>query len=181
MHILAIYGSLRERSTNKALALAAQKLSPDGMTVEPVASPVFSIYSEDIEKSAFPDEVVAFKKRIEQAAGVLFATPEYNRSLPGGLKNMIDWTSRPSGSHPWKGKPIGVIGASSGDRGTISAQYDLKRMMNYFGAHVLGQPEFYLNATGKFDDAMNLVDEKTKEALKKYLNAFKEHIECLSK
>ncbi len=181
MNILIIYGSLREKSLNKALAHAAQTMAPEGVDIELTGVGDLPLYNQDLEgEKEYPAVARAFKEKIRTADGVIIVTPEYNRGISGALKNAIDWTSRPSGQHPWGGKPIGVMGVSSGDRGTIVAQYDLKRTLNYFGSHVMGQPEFYLNGTGKFDDAMKLTDEKTKEYVVRYLTAFKAHVEKLS-
>ena len=175
MNVLAICGSLRAGSINKALALEATKLA-DGMTVEMAEIGNLPLFNEDIEKSAYPREATALKEKIAAADGVLFFTPEYNRGLPGVLKNAIDWTSRPSGQHPWGGKPVGVLGASSGPRGTIVAQYDLKRTLTYFGCHILGTPEFYVDNSDKKIADGELKDEKTREYLVKYLAAFKAHV-----
>lgn len=180
MHIIALCGSLRAGSINKALALEAAKLS-EGFTIEIADIASLSHYNGDLETSAFPQEAAALKEKIAAADGVLFFTPEFNRGMPGVLKNAIDWTSRPSGEHPWGGKPVGVLGASSGPRGTIVAQYDLKRTMNYFGAHVLGQPEFYVDNSDKKIDGGEVKDDKTREYLKKYLSAFKAHVETFTK
>ena len=176
MNILVIYGSLNEKSINKGLADAMPPLASEGMRLEIVRIPEFPLYSQERE-DAFPANITAFKGRIAAADGVIIVTPEYNRGMPGSLKNVLDWTSRPTGQHPWSGKSVGVIGASSGPRGTIVAQYDLKRIMNYFGAHLMGSPEFYVdNSDKKIEDGI-LKDEKAKDYLKKYLAAFKVHIE----
>lgn len=179
MNILVIYGSLREKSINKALAENVRALAPEGMTVELAGVSGFPLFSEDLEKSGFPQIATEYKKKIQSADGIIVVTPEYNRSMPGSLKNVIDWTSR--GTVPWKGKPVGVVGASDGVRGASFAQYDVKRVLTYFDAHVMGQPEFYFgNADQKIDAKGAITDEKTKEVLKKYLTAFKEHVEKLS-
>ncbi len=181
MNILVIYGSLSEKSLNKDLANAMPALSPADMHLEIVRVPEFSLYSRERE-TVFPTDVAAFKQKIADADGVIIVTPEYNRGIPGSLKNFIDWTSRPSGKHPWSGKLVAVLGASSGPRGTIVAQYDLKRIMNHLGAHLMGSPEFYLdNSDKKINDAGELVDEKTKGYLQKYLTAFEAHVESFGK
>lgn len=179
MHIIAFCGSLRTGSINKSLALEAVNLA-DGMDVELADIGGLPLYNQDVEESAYPAEAAALKEKLAAANGVLFFTPEFNRGMPGVLKNAIDWTSRPSGQHPWANKPVGVLGASSGPRGTIVAQYDLKRTMNYFGAHVLGQPEFYVDNSDKKITDGTLHHEKTREYLKKYLAAFRAHVERFS-
>lgn len=174
MRIVAICGSLRSKSLNRALAMEAMRIG-EGMGIELAEIRTLPLYDEDLEKSAFPAEAALLKEKIAQADGVLFFTPEFNRGIPGVLKNAIDWTSRPSGQHPWGGKPVGVLGVSSGPRGTIVAQYDLKRTLTYFGAHVLGQPEFYVDNSDKKITADGIADEKTRGYLAAYLLAFKEH------
>lgn len=180
MHILAIYGSLRTGSHNKALASSLPLYAPDGMTIELVPpGPDLPLFNEDME-SEFPASAQAYKDRIAAADGVIFVTPEYNRGMPGVLKNFIDWTSRPSGKHPWKRKAVGVMGVSSGPRGTIVAQYDLKRTMNYFGADLMGSPEFYVDNSGDAKVDGIVKDDKTVEYVRKYLAAFQEHIQSRS-
>jgi chromate reductase, NAD(P)H dehydrogenase (quinone) len=180
MNILIIYGSLNEKSINKALAMNAQKLAPEGMTIEILGIEGFPLYSDTIEKAGFPPIATQYKEKIKGADGIIIATPEYNRSMPGSLKNVIDWTSR--GELPWRGKPVGVIGASDGLRGASFAQYDVKRILTYFGAYVMGQPEFYFHeADTKIDETGTISDEKTIQVLAKYLVAFKSHVELLMK
>ena len=179
MNIVALCGSLRAGSINKTLAVEAAKMA-EGMSIELLPIDNLPLFNQDLEESAFPEAAKLLKEKIAAASGVLIFTPEFNRGMPGPLKNALDWSSRPSGQHPWGGKPIGVLGASSGPRGTIVAQYDLKRMMNYFGAHVLGQPEFYVDNSDKKIDGGEIKDEKTRDYLKRYLEAFKTHVEKLA-
>jgi len=168
MNILVIYGSLREGSLNKALA-------PKEMNIELSGIEGFPLYDDKIEKTAFPEVATKLKEKIAAADGILVVTPEYNRSIPGSLKNALDWTSR--GKVPWKQKPVGVIGASDGVRGASFAQYDVKKVLTYFDAHVMGQPEFYFGEGDKKIDADgNITDEKSKTYLQKYLTAFTHHV-----
>ena len=176
MRVLVIYGSLRTLSINKALAEAARELAPDGMTIQLTGVSGLSLYNED-QENPLPKEAADLKEKIRLADGVIIATPEFNRGMPGPLKNALDWVSRPSGEHPWGEKPVGVIGASSGPRGAVTAQYDVKRMMLYFGAHVMGTPEFYVDNSDKKIDGGVVRDEQTKEYLQRYLAAFKAHVE----
>jgi chromate reductase len=165
--LLVISGSLRTGSYNTALARAFTAQAPAGTTIElvdPAEVGAFPLFNQDIEQSAFPANVTAMKDRIKAADGVIVVTPEYNRSIPGVLKNFIDWTSRPYGDSAWKGKHVLVGGATGGAIGTALAQYALKQSLLYLDALVIGQPEFYLGgAADKFDAAGNLVDAKTKE------------------
>lgn len=166
-HILALSGSLRKGSYNSALLRALQKEAPGGITVDIIQADeirAIPLYDQDVESVGFPETVAALKARIRAADGIIIATPEYNRSMPGVLKNSIDWTSRPYGDNAWKGKPVYVIGASVGPTAAALAQYALKQVMLYLDARVLGQPEFYCgNAGQKFDEQGALLDEKTKE------------------
>ena len=180
MNVLVVYGSLRERSINKALAQNAQRMAPEGLTIELAGVDNFPLFSEDLEERGTPEIAREYKTKIAAADGIIIVTPEYNRSMPGSLKNMIDWTSRGK-DKPWGGKPVGVIGASNGVRGASFAQYDVKRILLYFNAHVMGQPEFYFGeADKKLDAEGNITDDKTKEVLAKYLAAFKAHVALFS-
>ena len=180
MNILVIYGSPNANSLNKALAKTFAQLAPADMHIELLGIEGFPFFSLELEAAGTPQIALDYKAKIAAADGVIIATPEYNRSMPGSLKNVIDWTSR--GEVPWKGKPVGVVGASDGVRGASFAQYDLKRIMLYFDTHVMGQPEFYFgNADQKFDSEGTITDEKTKQVLAKYLAAFKTHVEHFAK
>ena len=174
MNILIIYGSLNANSLNKALAKTMAALAPTDMKVELLGIEGFPLFSMEVEAAGTPQIALDYKAKILAADGIIIATPEYNRSMPGSLKNVIDWTSR--GDHPWKGKPVGVVGASDGLRGASFAQYDLKRIMNYFDAHLMGQPEFYFGeADKKITDGL-VSDEKTKGYISKFLEKFKTHV-----
>ncbi len=174
-NILIVYGSLRKQSSNKALAHAFSELAPDTMKTEVIGVESLPFYNQDLEAD-FPASAKGFKEKIRAADGIILVTPEYNRSVPGVLKNMIDWTSRPYGDSAWDGKPVGILGTSVGAIGAALAQYHLKQIMNYLNTHVMGQPEFYLNASDKFDAEGKLADESTKEHVKKFLTAFEAHV-----
>ncbi|OGG71192.1 hypothetical protein A3F27_02785 [Candidatus Kaiserbacteria bacterium RIFCSPHIGHO2_12_FULL_53_13] len=174
-NILVIYGSLRKQSSNKALARALSELATEKMKVEVTGLDSLPFYNQDLE-SNFPAVAKDFKSKIRAADGIIIVTPEYNRSVPGVLKNMLDWTSRPYGDSAWDGKPVGILGTSVGAIGAALAQYHLKQILNYLNTHVMGQPEFYLNATDKFDAEGKLTDESTKEHVKKFLAAFEAHV-----
>lgn len=178
MHIVAFSGSLREKSYNTALLRATAKLAPEGMTTEIVPLGNLPLYNQDIEESHFPSEATALKEKIRTADGVIIAVPEFNRMPPGPLVNFLDWTSRPeSEPHPWNGKPVAILGASSGARGASFAQYDIRRVMGYFNARLMNQPELYIgNVKEKFDAELQLTDERTAESLKKFLSTFSSHL-----
>jgi chromate reductase len=176
MKIIAISGSLRKGSFNSALIRELQALAPAGMEIEPVEIGALPLYDND-DEAPFPPEASELKAKIEAADGVIIATPEYNRSIPGVLKNAIDWASRPWGKNSWKGKPTLCMGVSAGKIGTALAQSHLKEVMLYLDAEVLGQPELYLGpATELFEVSADpskifveapgsLKDDKTKEIL----------------
>ncbi|MBU6323702.1 MAG: NAD(P)H-dependent oxidoreductase [Patescibacteria group bacterium] len=178
MKFLAISGSLRKGSYNSALLRAVKALAPAEHSVELVSAEevrALPLFDQDLEASAYPESATALKARIREADAVIVSTPEFNRSIPGALKNLLDWSTRPYGDNPWAGKPVYVMGASSGQISAALAQYDLKKILLYFNARVMGQPEFYMGpAGGKFDEALNLTDEKTKEAVVKAFAAFSE-------
>jgi len=153
---------------------------PESITPTVVGIEGFPLYSDTIENTSFPEIATQYKEKIRAADGILVVTPEYNRSMSGSLKNVLDWTSRGK-DLPWKGKPVGVIGASDGVRGASFAQYDVKRVLTYFGAHIMGQPEFYFaEADKKIDAEGTITDEKSQQVLSKYLAAFKAHVELIS-
>jgi NAD(P)H-dependent FMN reductase len=169
--LLAISGSLREKSYNTMLAHAFKDLAPEGVEVTIADISALPLFNQDLE-SEFPVAATVLKEQIRNADGVIVITPEYNRGMPGVLKNAIDWTSRPYGHGAWKRKPVFVAGASVGHTGTALAQADVRQSMLFMGAHVMGQPEFYLGtAHEKFDAEGNLTDESTIEHVTGALNA----------
>ena len=166
--ILGIAGSVRKASFNKSALRAAQNLVPEGASIE-----IFDIdglpgFNQDEEKNP-PAKVTELKAKIRAADAVLFVTPEYNYSIPGVLKNAIDWASRPYGDSAWKGKPVAVMGASVGVIGTARAQYHLRQVFVFLDMDALNQPEVMINASKSFDDQGNLTDEQTKELVGKLL------------
>ena len=177
MNILVIYGSLREKSINKALARAVQVNAPEGMKTELMGVDGLSLFNQDDELTNYPAHAQEAKQKIAAADGVLIVTPEYNRAPPGALKNFLDWTSRPEGQMPWGGKPVGVLGASNGMRGASFAQYDIRRIVAYFNARMMGQPEYYLAQGDKKIENDVVTDEKSVEVLKRFLAAFKMYVE----
>ena len=173
MNVIAISGSLRANSYNTALLRACQKLLPDDMTLDIVSIDGLPVYNEDME-TQFPAQVRELRNQISKAEGVILAVPEFNRAPSGAIKNFLDWTSRPeSEPNPWTKKPVAVCGVSSGPRGASFAQYDVRRTLHYFDARVLNQPEVYIGpANERFNDALELTDERTLAQLKKFLTAF---------
>ncbi len=170
--IAVFVGSLREKSSNKALARSLENTAPEGMTFEFVDIRV-PLYNEDIEHAGMPAEVKKLKETVDSADGVLFVTPEYNRSVPGVLKNAIDWASRPYGQSSFANKPVGIVGSSMGPVGTAVAQVDLRHIMLFQNARVLGQPEVYVaSAFEVFDEEGNVLSERWEKNFREYMTAF---------
>jgi chromate reductase len=169
---LAVFvGSLRENSSNKMLAKALQAAAPEVTFTYIDIS--FPLYNEDIETAGVPPEVQSAKEIVEAADGVLFVTPEYNRSVPGVLKNAIDWVSRPYGQSSFTAKPVGIVGSSVGPVGTAIAQSDLRHIMLFQGAKVMGQPEIYVaNANEVFGEDGKILSERWQKNFKQYMDAF---------
>ncbi len=169
IRILGIAGSLRRESYNRGALRAATALVPDGATLETFELNDIPGFNQDDEKNP-PAKVAEFKKRIREADAILFVTPEYNYSIPGVLKNAIDWASRPYGDNAWNGKPVAVMGASIGTIGTARAQYHLRQSFVFLNMYSINQPEVMIgNAAQRFDAAGNLTDETTKKLIRQLL------------
>lgn len=168
--IVIISGSLRAKSFNTYLAQSLKKLVPEEVHIEYADISTLPLFNQDLE-TALPESATTLKQHIESADGVVLVTPEYNRSIPGVLKNAIDWASRPWGKNSFAGKPVLIMGASTGSIATAIAQQDLKKVMLYLDAKVIGQPEVYVGtAQDKFNEAGELVDEHTQDILKKAIS-----------
>ena len=177
IHILGISGSLRKASYNTAALHAAQELAPEGMALEIFDLAPIPLYNEDVREKGFPLAVQDFRKQIKTADGLLIVTPEYNYSVPGVLKNAIDWASRPP-DQPFDGKPIAIMGASPSFLGTARAQYHLRQCFIYLNGLILNRPEIMIaSAPSKFDNQGRLTDQKTRELIGDLLNQLKLHIE----
>ena len=170
IHILGIAGSLRRNSYNRAALRAAQQLAPDDATIDVFELDDIPVFSQDEEKQP-PAKVVEFKKQIWAADAILLVTPEYNYSIPGVLKNAIDWASRPYGDSAWTDKPVALMGASSGRLGTARAQYHLRQVFVFLKMHTLNEPEVMIaNAADQFDAEGNLKDEAAKKLIRDLLS-----------
>jgi chromate reductase, NAD(P)H dehydrogenase (quinone) len=171
MKILGIAGSLRSQSYNRGTLRAAQQLTPKGITIDIFELDGIPLYNQDLDGNP-PARITEFKAAIRAADAILIATPEYNYSVPGVLKNAIDWASRPYGDSAWVGKPVAIMGASIGQIATARAQYHLRQMFVFLDMHPLNQPEVMIaNAGERFDKEGNLTDEQTKEFIRKQLEA----------
>ena len=169
VNILGIAGSLRRQSYNRAALRAATQLVPEGSIIQIFEIDGIPGFNEDDEQNP-PAKVVELKRRIREADAILFVTPEYNYSIPGVLKNAIDWASRPYGDSTWNGKPAAIMGASVGAIGTARAQYHLRQMMVFLNMFPVNQPEVMIgNASKRFDSEGNLTDEPTKDFIRQLL------------
>lgn len=169
--ILGIAGSLRKKSYNRAALRAAQQLAPENVELEIFELDGIPMFNEDEEQNP-PAKVKQLKARIRAADAILLVTPEYNYSIPGVLKNAIDWASRPYGDNAWQGKPVAVMGASVGVQGSSRAQYHLRQVFVFLDMLPLNKPEVMIgNASQRFDEAGNLVDEDTRKHIRGLLEA----------
>lgn len=160
--ILGICGSLREGSYNAAALKAAIELAPEGVEIEIADIGGFPEFVQGEDQNP-PANVVEFKRKVREADAILFASPEYNYSLPGVLKNAIDWASRPYGDSAWEGKPAAITGASPGVFGTARMQYHLRQIMVFLNMFPINKPEVMIGkAHEKFDAEGNLTDEATR-------------------
>jgi chromate reductase len=169
LRILGIAGSLRKASFNRGVLRAAAKLVPQGASLEIFELDGIPGFNQDQEQDP-PEKVVEFKRKIGEADAILFVTPEYNYSVPGVLKNAIDWASRPYGDSAWNGKPAAIMGASIGAIATARAQYHLRQMMVFLNMFPVNQPEVMIgNCSDKFDAQGELADEETRQYIRKLL------------
>ena len=169
MRILAVSGSLREGSFNTSLLRAALEAAPEGVELELWSGlGELPLYDEDLENDV-PDSVRRLREDWAKADAILFATPEYNGSIPGGLKNAIDWASRPRLEAVLRNKPVAVVGASTGQFGALWAQQDLKRILGIAGARVVGTEIPVSRAYERFDAEGRLLDGEVFEQLRLHL------------
>jgi chromate reductase len=170
--IAVVIGSLRRESYNRQLANAVKKLGPPDFSFYDLRIDDLPLYNQD-DDSNQAEPVKRLKSEIASAHGLIFFTPEYNRSIPGVLKNAIDNASRPYGQSAWKGKPAGVIGASVGAPGTGMAQQDLRNILAYLDVPTLGQPEAFIQVSpGFFDGNGDIANSGTKEFLQGWMDQY---------
>ena len=181
LNVVVIAGSLRKESFTLKIANALAKLAPATLKLEVVTPHGISFFNQDLE-AAPPADWLAFRDKLQKSNGVLFVTPEYNRSIPGVLKNMIDVGSRPYGKSSFLGKPIGIVSNSPGPLGGVSAAKHLQNIMPGIAGPVMGLPEIYLNGVGDaFDDKGQLIKESLQKVLQQYIDAFAAFIEKQNK
>lgn len=169
IRILGIAGSLRQASYNRGTLRAATELVPEGATIEIFELDGIPGFDQDDEHNP-PEKIAELKRKIREADAILFVTPEYNYSIPGVLKNAIDWASRPYGDNAWNGKPAAIMGASTGSIATARAQYHLRQVMVFLNMFPVNQPEVMIgNAGEKFDKDGDLTDEATRVFIRQLL------------
>jgi len=178
--IVVIVGSLRKEAFSLKLANALPKLAPSSLKLDVTTLHGISFFNQDLEANP-PADWLSFREKIQKSNGVLFVTPEYNRSIPGVLKNAIDVASRPYGRSSFLGKPTGIISNSPGALGGVAAAKHLQNILPGITGPMLGQPEIYLNGIGDaFNDQGELVKEPVQKLLVQYLEAFAGFVEKLN-
>jgi len=171
LHVLGFAGSLRQGSYNRALLRAAIELAPNILEISTFDLAPIPLYNQDIEDKGFPEPVKKFKQAIAEADALLICTPEYNFSIPGVLKNALDWASRPAKSTPLSKKPVSIMGASTGAFGTARCQLALRSVFTFCNMRPVNTPQVLVtHAADKFDENGTLIDEPTKNIIKENLN-----------
>ncbi|MDD3722918.1 MAG: NAD(P)H-dependent oxidoreductase [Lutibacter sp.] len=179
--IAVIVGSLRKESFNLKTAKALIALAPESLSFEIINIANLPMFNEDLEANP-PKEWVAFKEEINNANGLLFLTPEYNRSVPAVLKNAIDVGSRPYGKNSWNGKPCAIVSVSIGAISGFGANHHLRQSLTFVNALAMAQPEAYIGgAAALFDDKGKLINDSTKDFLKSFMGAFEKWVHTIAK
>jgi chromate reductase len=180
-NVVVIVGSLRKESYTLKIANALTRLAPDTLKLNVVTLHDISFFNQDLEATP-PADWLKFRETLQKSNGVLFVTPEYNRSIPGVLKNAIDVGSRPYGKSSFLGKPTGIVSNSPGPLGGVSAAKHLQNILPGISGPILGQPEIYLNGVGDaFDEKGNLTKESLQKVLKQYIDAYAAFVEKQNK
>jgi chromate reductase len=171
-NVVVIVGSIRKESFTLKVANALAKLAPATLKLDVTTLHGISFFNQDLEATP-PADWLAFREKLQKSNGVLFVTPEYNRSIPGVLKNAIDVGSRPYGKSSFLGKPTGIVSNSPGPLGGVSAAKHLQNILPGISGLILGQPEIYLNGVGDaFNDKGELIKESMQKVLLQYIDAF---------
>lgn len=178
--IAVFVGSLRAASINLRLARALEKLVPENVQFEFASLGDIPLFNQDLEAD-LPASVIALKALITRADGLLFVTPEHNRSIPAALKNAIDWGSRPAGNNSWLGKTGGILGTSPSSAGTAMAQQHLRNILAAEGVRLLTVPEVFLqNTNGLINDDYDITNDRTLQFLQGWLNGYVSWVNTLS-
>jgi chromate reductase len=174
VRIVGISGSLRKGSYNTSLLRAASELLPDGTALDVAEIGALPLFNDDVLQAGPPPEVLAFRAKIAAADAILIVSPEYNYSIPGPLKNAIDWGSRPP-DQPFFDKALAIMGASPGVLGTARMQYHLRQVAVFLNLHLVNRPEVFVSkANEKFDAQGKLTDESTRKIVKDLLTALRD-------
>lgn len=180
--VLGISGSLRMGSYNTALLRAAGEVLPDGMTLEIFDLSPITLYNEDVRLQGYPEPVQNFRNRIAYADAILIASPEYNYSFSGVLKNALDWASRTMQDSPLRAKPAAIMGASGSGFGAIRGTMHLRQVCHGINMMLLGRPEVHVSRVqDKFDTNGRLIDETTRESLQNLMLALADWVRLLQK
>lgn len=181
-HRIAVFvGSLRKESYNRKMANALIALAPDSLSFEIIDISNLPMFNQDLEANP-PKEWVALKEQISAADGVLFVTPEYNRSVPGVLKNALDVASRPYGKSAWDGKPGAIVSVSMGNISGFGANHHLRQALVFLNVPTMAQPEAYIGGAGSlFDDEGKLTNDSTKKFLTTFMEAFEKWVDTNAK
>ncbi|HZZ93308.1 MAG TPA: NAD(P)H-dependent oxidoreductase [Usitatibacter sp.] len=180
--VAMIVGSLRRGSFNRMMGSAAREVAPANVELVEVAIGELPLYNQDLETDAPPAPWKRFRDEMRTCQAVLFVTPEYNRSIPGALKNAIDVGSRPYGQSVWSGKPAAIISVSPGALGAFGANQDLRHCFVFLDMPVLQQPEAYIGGAAKlFDEQGRMANDDTREFIRKFMAAFAQWIETTRK
>ena len=176
-NVVVIVGSLRKESFTRKIAHALAKLAPETLKLNLVPLHDISFFNQDLEATP-PADWLAFREKLQKSDGILFITPEYNRSIPGVLKNAIDVGSRPYGKSSFNGKPTGIVSNSPGPLGGVAAAKHLQNILPGISGPIMQQPEIYLNGVGDaFDDKGELGKDALRGVLKQYIDAFAAFVE----
>ena len=180
--VAVIVGSLRKESVNRKAALALARLAPEHLELRILEIGDLPLYNEDVEAAGAPESWLRFRNELRASDAVLFVTPEYNRSIPGGLKNAIDVGSRPYGQAVWIGKPAAIMSLSPGALGGFGANHQLRQALVFFDMPMLQQPEAYIGGAYQlFDDAGEPTSDSTRALLQSFIDAFARLIETTTR
>jgi chromate reductase len=180
VQIVALIGSLRKASYNRMTFDAVRELLPEGVTIEEGAIVSIPPFNDDVlEESGHPEPVRRLRQQIRTSDAVLFISPEYNYSIPGVLKNAIDWVSRPVDDQPFRGKPVAIMGAARGALGTGRMQYHLRQVFVFLEAIALTKPEVMINFEAEKFAEGRLIDEPTRQQIRRQLEALQRWVDCL--
>jgi len=180
MNVWVLVGSLRKASFNGMLANALISLAPPSMKLDIVEIGQLPLYNEDLETAIPPAQWTAFRQRVKAADAVLFVTPEYNRSVPAGLKNALDVGSRPYGRNVWDRKPGAIVSSSPGAIGAFGANHHLRQSLVFLNVPTMQQPEAYISHVDKlFDEHGKLVSDGTRKFLQEFLQALANWVETI--